>query len=1128
MADGDRDTIGGVDWIATGKIRPWTKNPRTGPLEVSDILATLEEGRGITEPLRVRPEEDGSYTALKGNRRHMAASIKGLAELPCIRVYWTDEQALDEALIDEARKALTPLEEAAALAALRARGLDIDAIALRAGRSVRHVRQRLALHDMLGEGGKALLTSRRISLALAEQLAGFQPDAQEGFVAEISRGRDEGSEPLTVRETSYMLRQGRLRLAEGGFSLTDADLVPAAGSCVACPKRTGMQAALFLDGIEREDECTDEKCFKGKKAARAEQVKTSARAQGIAVVSAAGEVKRLFPYGDRLAHDAAFVDLDRECDLIRPPSAQAKNEGRNGGPAKCTGDGHEAPEDGQHNFDDGCEFSAADFEDGESVGDEGTPGCREAFAAGCATWVTCDNGCGAWKELDARPGAPPRGWRPPTWREALGTALARAAPEAWPPAPVVPSLVAEDGHGGAHELMGKKEAVKLLQEAQLVGAEAASREIRDVKPVKKPGELDKFELDRKAKEAGEEAALDAVVAKACKRAVDIKFWRLLAGLCLAGWHNGDQLGRVAARREIDGKAKADQEKAVKTWVAEQKDEGQLRGLVVEMLSSYGYGEEGGQAIVCRFFGVDVDALTAEARTRIKAEAKEKAKRAAAKSAKPAKKTAKASPAPPASPSAPATSSPTTSPTLTEDERERITGEVMAYFGEDASPEDQLNEERIVEALGFEDEADDPAKVRQVLAEMVKSGALVLEDVGGDRMLSVAPPKAAKVPDAAETVQLAGDARKAAEARPCPRCSAKASKVCVSPKGKLGSGWFHVERDPTPPLIACPLTVADVAALAKQHGTEPHHEASSPENVWACITAIRAMPDGNIERATIDSTCEGTRLGTRFHVSGNCVAYATLYLRDAGELLRPIGAGYYWTTWKGAIPIGWSDIVALAMPLKIKPHEGAQSPENVWGCVRELRARDHHRHVVREALHAELASVGTDTVDIAVAYLIKAGEMRIFTKGNTRPENDVLCYADGDAPVKAPARPSLLAAAAKHLPPAKDAPAASTVRSCRCCGCTDAAACVDGAGECEWTELDLCSVCARCEAKALEICHSPQTQTALLKALTSAKGKAKGGGAIETWDKPRAERAIADLETRGGLTGRGGKLVASPG
>jgi ParB family chromosome partitioning protein len=54
-----------------------------------------------------------------------------------------------------------------------------------------------------------------------------------------------------------------LTLADAVFDCEDAELVPAAGACVACPKRTGANTALF-DDFAQDDRCMDAECFKSK------------------------------------------------------------------------------------------------------------------------------------------------------------------------------------------------------------------------------------------------------------------------------------------------------------------------------------------------------------------------------------------------------------------------------------------------------------------------------------------------------------------------------------------------------------------------------------------------------------------------------------------------------------------------------------------------------------------------------------------------------------------------------------------------------------------------------------------------------------------------------------------------
>lgn len=1082
------------------EIDTWPKNPRTSALDVTDILATLLTngkripGRTITEPLRLRLEPSGRYTALKGARRLMAAAIAGIDELPGIEVTWTDEEALDEALIDEARKALTPLEEAAALAGLRTRGLDVPAIAARAGRTERHVHKRLALIDALVDEGKALLAARRLTLPLAEHLAALGPDVQKKVAADIAR-RFAADEAVNVREVEYLIRGARLRLRDGGFPLDDPALVPAAGTCVACPKRSGAQAALFLDGVEEDDLCSDEKCFKSKKTALLVRLKTKARASGVRVVDAPAEKKKLFPYGSSLSHDSAFVDLDASCDLVRPPtSAPTKSQGRKGGPATCQGDGQgDAPEGGKHDFDQGVEYSAADYEDGLTVGDDAEAGCREAFEAGCAAWVVCDNGCGAWEELDPRPGAAPRGWKPPTWRQAIGQALASfAAPDA--EVTVKPDLVAEDNAGGAHELADKKAVVKLLRDAKLVDERAAQNEIRDVKPAKKPGELDKWELDkweleRKAKAAAHGVAVEAVVAKAVKKAADVKFWRFLAGLILR--HAMEPLEEVATRRGLEvkeSKGNDAEEKALLAWIAEQKEEGPLRGLVVELFIADEHGGDHDAApltVASRFYGVDVAALQKEAAVRIKAEAKQKAKEKEAKAAKKgAKKTTKpkATPAPQVEQPAPEPRRPS-----------RFGGSTMvgkpsqewidAFKGaKEAAP-------GACQSCGCTEDnacvggcawADTEGTICTRCAEL---GEQVIEH------LETSPPAGTSVEDLCDIL----DGVFGEEDWYTPKHRDGALRVLAA-RGRIvlrGDRYVVPEQpaDPGPPpaeppgprTVACPLTQAHVDELLRELKIKDAHAgAVNPSSVWSMarklFDAIDEAHPVEVSRTALHKLSESA--GT------HCVDVALHYLTKGSALEEwgiTHGKAYEYKLGACALHSGKGP---LPLP----------DPAKVFAPAETVQLAGDAR---------------------------KAAEVRACSK----------CSAKSAKPCVG-ARGKLGAGwfhaeRAQTFPPPKAPPTSSPTRTCRRCGCNDDASCQDDhptseLGECTWTESNLCSVCARCGDAALRICQKEQSRTALTKALTTAKGKG-----IETFNPARAKATIADLEKSGALAeSKPGKLLAS--
>ncbi len=99
----------------------WSESRPSPPIKInhvqisgiSRIFKSSINTHGVLEPLLVRPLDDGRYELISGERRFHAAMAVGLAEVPCIELRVTDQQALEIALIENLqRKDLTAFEEA--------------------------------------------------------------------------------------------------------------------------------------------------------------------------------------------------------------------------------------------------------------------------------------------------------------------------------------------------------------------------------------------------------------------------------------------------------------------------------------------------------------------------------------------------------------------------------------------------------------------------------------------------------------------------------------------------------------------------------------------------------------------------------------------------------------------------------------------------------------------------------------------------------------------------------------------------------------------------------------------------------------------------------------------------------
>lgn len=148
--------------LPINQLVPDPANPRR-TLRDLDGLAESMRARGVLQPLTVRPadEGDGTYVIVMGHRRHAAATLAGLTEVPVIVQAMTEPDRLEAMLMENLlRDDLNPLEEARGYKELAATGRSQRQMAERLGRSQSHVSKRLSLlklppsaQDALDSGG---------------------------------------------------------------------------------------------------------------------------------------------------------------------------------------------------------------------------------------------------------------------------------------------------------------------------------------------------------------------------------------------------------------------------------------------------------------------------------------------------------------------------------------------------------------------------------------------------------------------------------------------------------------------------------------------------------------------------------------------------------------------------------------------------------------------------------------------------------------------------------------------------------------------------------------------------------------------------------------------------------------
>jgi ParB family transcriptional regulator, chromosome partitioning protein len=121
--------------------------------EALQALAGSLGERGVLQPVLVRPQAEGRYELVAGERRWRAARLAGLATIPALVRPRDDAEAIELALIENmAREDLNPIEEARACAALvEELGLTREEVGKRVGRSRVAVSNLMRLLDLPDE-----------------------------------------------------------------------------------------------------------------------------------------------------------------------------------------------------------------------------------------------------------------------------------------------------------------------------------------------------------------------------------------------------------------------------------------------------------------------------------------------------------------------------------------------------------------------------------------------------------------------------------------------------------------------------------------------------------------------------------------------------------------------------------------------------------------------------------------------------------------------------------------------------------------------------------------------------------------------------------------------------------------
>jgi len=267
-------------------------------------LAESIRNQGVLSPLLVRPLTENGFEIVAGARRYRAAQLAEQSTVPVRIVNLSDAAALEAQLVENLiRSEIHPMEEAQGFRAL----LDLDEpkysieqIAAKVGKSPVFIASRLKLADLVPAAVEAFYADE-IGVGHALLLAKLPADQQvHALSACFKEVYNSGAKParilLPVRNLQFWIDSNILLvLKDAPFNKRDAQLVPAAGSCADCPKRTGHNKLLFGDDLGRQgDRCTDPSCYQAKVSAHV-AVTIAAKPEMVQISTAYGGQKEGSP-----------------------------------------------------------------------------------------------------------------------------------------------------------------------------------------------------------------------------------------------------------------------------------------------------------------------------------------------------------------------------------------------------------------------------------------------------------------------------------------------------------------------------------------------------------------------------------------------------------------------------------------------------------------------------------------------------------------------------------------------------------------------------------------------------------------------------------------------------------------
>lgn len=135
-----------IEYIHISVLHPHPDNPRKDLGDLTELADSIK-AKGVLQNLTVVPDrEAGGYRIVIGHRRHAAAKLAGLTDLPCVIADMTPQEQFETMMVENVQRSdLTVYEQAEGFQLMLDMGSSVEEVAKKTGFSETTIRNRVKL-----------------------------------------------------------------------------------------------------------------------------------------------------------------------------------------------------------------------------------------------------------------------------------------------------------------------------------------------------------------------------------------------------------------------------------------------------------------------------------------------------------------------------------------------------------------------------------------------------------------------------------------------------------------------------------------------------------------------------------------------------------------------------------------------------------------------------------------------------------------------------------------------------------------------------------------------------------------------------------------------------------------------